>query len=112
MDRNFIDFIEKMLSVTLGGVGTWLAVRTFYERRHQETLDRYAQAREKTYAAERDFEHLRRNQEQMKESLKLLDDEQTETRADLKELKGMLFAMFGRQGDSISGIFANREKKE
>ena len=110
--NNWTDFIEKMLSVSLGGVGTWLAVRTFYEKRHQETLDRYAQSREKAYAAERDFEHLRKNQEQMKESLKLLDDELTETRADFKELKGMLFAMFGRQGDSISGIFANREKKE
>lgn len=112
-DSNWVDFLQKILSVVLGATGTWLAVRSFYEKKHQETLDRYAQSREKSYAAERDFEHLRRNQEQMKDALKMLDDELTETREDFKELKGMLYATFNRVGvDSISGVFANRKREE
>jgi ABC-type nickel/cobalt efflux system permease component RcnA len=109
---NWTEFLEKMVSVLLGGVGTWLAVRSFYEKRHQETLDRYATCKQKEYAAERDFEHLRRNQEQMKEALRVLDDELTETRADFKELKGMLVVVFSQSGESISGIFAHRREKQ
>lgn len=112
MNGQIIDFSEKLVSALFAGIGTWLAVRSFYEKKHQETLDRYAQAREKSYAAERDFNHLRNNQEQMKEALKMLDQEQSETREDLKELKGMLFALFGRSGESISGILAHKEKHE
>lgn len=112
VDASWSDFIQKVASLAIGSIGAWLGLKTFYEKRHQETLDRYAQSREKSYAAERDFEHLRRNQEQMKESLRMLDDELTETRADFKELKGMLFAMFGRSDESISGIFAHRKKQE
>lgn len=112
MNHDLIDFLEKMISVIIGGFGTWLGARAFYEKRHQETLDRYAQSREKAYAAERDFQHLRNNQEQLKELLKVLDDELTETREDFKELKGMLYAAFNRVGvDSISGIFARKEKE-
>jgi len=111
-NANWIDFFQKMFSVFIGGLGTYLAARSYYEKRHQETLEKFAQSREKAYAAERDFEHLRRNQEQMKESLRVLDGELTDTRADFKELKGMLMVAFGRAGDSISGIFAYKEKKE
>ncbi|GEM_PF-4522043 len=107
-----LTFAEQLISLSLGAAGTYLALRTFYEKKHQETLDRFAQSQTKAYAAERDFEHLRRNQEQMKESIKLLDDEVSETRADLKEVKGMLTAMFARIGDTVSGIFAHKEKRE
>lgn len=113
MNPGWTDFAEKMLSVLLGAIGTGIAVRSFYEKRHQETLDRYAQSREKAYAAERDFQHLKANQEQLKETLRIIDDELSETREDLKELKGMLFATFSRVGvDGISGIFGQKERKE
>ena len=110
--NSWIDFASKSIPMFLAGVGTWLGVRSFYEKKHQEVLDRYATGREKAYAAERDFAHLSRNQEQMKEALKQLDDELTETRADFKELKGMLYTMFNRTDETLSGIFAKRERKE
>ncbi|UBF28320.1 hypothetical protein K9N68_10815 [Kovacikia minuta CCNUW1] len=109
MNSSIIDYAEKMFSLSLGAIGTWLALRTFYEKRHQETLDRYASSQQKAYAAERDFEHLRRNQEQMKEALKMFDEELSETREDVREIKGMMVATIGKMGESISGILHRRE---
>lgn len=107
------DFFQKVVSAFLGMVGTWIAVRSYYEKRHRETMDRNAISVQKAYAAERDFEHLRKNQEQIKEAIKILDDELTDTREDFKELKGMLMVFFGKAGESVSGIFGHRgEKKE
>jgi len=106
------DYFQKMFSLCLGAVGTWLALRSFYEKRHQETLQRFADGKQKEYAAQRDFEHLKRNQEQMQQSLRLLDEEIDGTKQDLKEIKGMLAIAFNRAGESISGIFGYREKEK
>lgn len=77
---------------------------------------------EKRYAAERDFQHLRRNQEQMADAIssidKFLDDRLDEQRGELKEIKSLCIsvsqrfeiiltrlesnsAIFGRKGKSI-----------
>lgn len=102
------DFLQKVFSAGLGIIGTWLAVRSYYEKRQRELSDRNALGVQKAYAAERDFEHLKRDQEQMKEALKLLDDEISNNREDVKEIKGMLITSFGRSGES--GFFGKQEK--
>lgn len=109
---DWTDYLQKLFSVGLGIVGTWITVHTFYAKRNKEIMDRYASSQTKEYAAQRDFDHLKNNQEQMKEALKILDDELTETRADFKELKGMLMVFFGKSEQSISGIFGHRKEKE
>ncbi len=111
MNKELIDFAEKLFSLTLGAIGTWLALRAFYERRHQETLNRHATSQQKEYAAQRDFEHLKRNQDQMKEALKVFDDELQATREDVKEIKGMLTAWFGKMESPISGILGHRNQR-
>ncbi len=107
--QNWTDFLEKMFSLSLGAIGTWLALKTFYERRHKETLERFAEGRQKEYAAERDFEHLRRNQEQLKVNLSALDDELQDAKADVKEIKGMISVFLARFNDSSSNIWGKRE---
>jgi hypothetical protein len=107
-----IDFFEKVFSLLLGVMGTWVAVSSYYRKRHQETLSRYADGEKKAYAAERDFNHLRNNQEQMKEALRMLDDELRNTRDDFLEVKGILIATLNHIGTSESQIFAHRKKKE
>lgn len=107
--QNWTDFLEKMFSLSLGAIGTWLALKTFYEKKHQETLNRFAEGKQKEYAASRDFEHLRRNQEQLKENLAALDDELQDAKENVKEIKGMLVVFLSRFNDSVSNIFGKRE---
>ncbi len=108
VNRETVDFVEKLLSASIGIVGTWLALRSFYERKHKEVLDRYADSQKKEYAAQRDFEHLRRNQEQMKESFRELDDELSKTREDMRELKGMLTTWTNRMNASLLDGFGHK----
>ncbi len=73
---------------------------------------------EKRYAAERDFAHLRRNQEQISNALatidKFLDDKLDEQRGELKEIKAHCLALSQRfeviltRLEVNSGIFATR----
>lgn len=106
---DWTDFTQKILSALFGIIGTWLALNAYYQKKHQETLDRYATGKQKEYAAERDFQHLKRNQEQMQEALKLLDEEVSDNREDVKEIKGMMISSFGRSGES--GFFGKQEKR-
>lgn len=104
-----IDLAEKLISVLFGAAGAWIALKTFYERKHQETLDRFADARKKEYAAQRDFEHLRRNQEQMRGAIEQLDRDFEEIRETFGEIKGMLAVILRGNNESISGVFGKRK---
>jgi hypothetical protein len=63
---------------------------------------------EKRYAAERDFSHLRRNQEQISNSLGLIDKELDERfhnlNMELVQIKSLLMAILAKSGDSVSSI--------
>ncbi|MBD2090213.1 hypothetical protein H6F67_10150 [Microcoleus sp. FACHB-1515] len=75
---------------------------------------------QKSYAAERDFRHLRNNQESHAKALAMVDGEVKELRDEIAErfhrqetelvqIKSLLMAQFARNGDSISGIFGRKE---
>lgn len=106
------DFAEKMVSLALGAIGTYLALRAFYEKKHNETVERLKTATTKEYAAQRDFEHLRRNQENIGISIKLLDDELKETREDFLEIKGMLMVVLNRVNFTDSGILGHKPQEK
>jgi hypothetical protein len=77
---------------------------------------------EKRYAAERDFAHLRRNQEQISNGLaaidKFLDDRLDEQRGELKEIKALCLSLSQRfeiiltRLESNSAIFARKKRPE
>lgn len=50
----------------------------------------YGSAQKKAYAAERDFQHLRRNQEQLAEALKLIDKEVEQVNVKLVRLESLI----------------------
>lgn len=75
---------------------------------------------QKSYAAERDFRHLRNNQESHAKALAMVDSEVKELRDELAErfhrqdteliqIKSLLMAQLAKNGDSISGIFGRKE---
>ncbi len=80
----------------------------------------YRGAVEKSYAAQRDFGHIRRNQEQMLSAIDQLesewDDRLQAQQAELKEIKAYVFSLSQRfevilaRLDANSGIFASRKK--
>lgn len=69
---------------------------------------------EKSYAAERDFNHIKRNLEQLSQHLNLVSEESDELRSEIREIKSIVTA-FSQRLDSIlirletqSGIFGRR----
>ena len=72
----------------------------------------YANSQKKAYAAERDFNHLRRNQEQMKESIKMLSSEVDELLADVKTLTAVFNLLLAKNNDSVSGLLGYKDKHE
>ena len=77
---------------------------------------------EKRYAAERDFQHLRRNQEQMSDAIasidKFLDDRLDEQRGELKEIKALCISVSQRfeiiltRLEANSAIFARKQRPD
>ena len=63
---------------------------------------------EKKYAAERDFAHLRRNQEQIASGIVAVNDEIDERfhamNLELVQIKALLMAVLAKSGDGTSGI--------
>lgn len=106
----WFDPFKDVFSVVVGGIGSWLALRSFYEAKHKEAMQRYADSQTKAYAAERDFNHLRNNQEQLKSSMALMDQEVDEVKSDVKEVKALLSVILARSGGSASGFFDKREE--
>lgn len=67
---------------------------------------------EKAFAAQRDFQHLKRNQEQIVMALQDIAKEQDEKLNDLTlemvRLNALLTASMAKSGDSVSGIRNDR----
>lgn len=75
---------------------------------------------QKSYAAERDFRHLRNNQDSHAKALAMVDNEVKELRdeitdrfhrqeTELVQIKSLLMAQFAKNGDSISAILRGKE---
>lgn len=90
-----------LAGLVLGIFGAWLsfdsrnrAVLKEKQRELEQERERYADSEKKKYAAERDFNHLKRNQEQLKEGLKLISQELEERvdklEAGLQKIEWML----------------------
>lgn len=76
------DFLFTLIGTVLGIIGAFLALEKRNrdilkdkQRQIEEERERYATSKQKEYAAQREFEHLKRNQEQMRESLKFISEE-------------------------------------
>ena len=102
--QNFATF----LGLTFGLISCFIAVRNHIKSINKEWRDRWetekqrqAQGEVKAYAAERDFNHLRTNQEQIKESIKLLQDDTEDHNKLLIELK-TLQAQQAKQVDRLA----------
>lgn len=89
-----IETIISVASFMFGVGGTLWAV-----------LQWYAISQTKRYAAERDFQHLRTNQEQMAQNLRVLMDELEECNRNVQDLARLASILLARSGDeSMSGI--------
>ncbi len=72
----------------------------------------YGVSERKKYAAEREFNHLRNNQEQMQRSLEILSKEVDALCADMKTQSARFKLLLSQSGQTISGIFAHKPKKD
>jgi hypothetical protein len=65
----------------------------------------YSEARTKSYAAERDFQHLKRNQEQMQDLLLRVDSQNEKLSEDVRLMQRLMHVVITKLGDdSISGL--------
>ncbi len=71
----------------------------------------FSTSERKRYAAEREFVHLRNNQEQMKRSLELFGRELDELNADMKSQNACFQMLLSQNGQTISGLFAHKPKR-
>lgn len=72
----------------------------------------YASTQKKAYAAQRDFEHLRRNQEQMKQGIEQLMKEVDALGDDMKTQSALFNLLMARSGESVSGILGYRKPRD
>lgn len=125
--------------VSVGGLfvaitGTYITVRNFYDKRRNEDRDRqrqeldrlrvereaelekYAEGKQKAYAAERDFQHLMRKYDSLSSSITtLMDYQRNEVQGietDLKEVKGMLTAVLVELKGSETAVMRFLKKSE
>lgn len=71
----------------------------------------FSTSERKRFAAEREFVHLRNNQEQMKRSLEILSKEFDDMAMDFKTQSACFQLLLSQTGQSISGIFAHKPKR-
>ena len=76
------DALPTLAGVLFGAIGCYLGVRTYtrdlkkeWQSKLQSEIDRNADSKVKAYAAERDFNHLKNNQEQLKLAVTDLQDD-------------------------------------
>lgn len=91
-------------SFSLGVGSTLFAIVQWNTQRRAEQAAKIAENTKKSYAAERDFEHLRKNYTQMNEYLKLLGDEVKEQRQDIRNLTQLAQILVSRGEGDISGV--------
>ncbi|WP_348251994.1 hypothetical protein [Leptolyngbya sp. FACHB-1515] len=96
-----IELTATFAGLLFGSIGTLLTVRNHvrqinkdWREKWEMEINRQSQAKVKEYAAQRDFEHLQRNQEQIKESIKLLQDDREHQNRSLVELETMVKALY------------------
>lgn len=101
MNSDGVNILVGMGGLILTSIGTYLAVRSFYQqlvgakqRQIQAMIDEKAAAATKAYAAQRDFEHLKRNQEQLKVGLTHLSGDLEKNEKLLLELSIKFNAVF------------------
>lgn len=98
-----IEVIATLTGVIGGVIGTFLAIRGHmiqvrrdYEKRLAEEMNRQSEAKVKEYAAQRDFEHLRRHHEQLKEAVHQIDVDMERIKETLLELQVVSKGAFNR----------------
>jgi septal ring factor EnvC (AmiA/AmiB activator) len=69
----------------------------------------FSTSERKRFAAEREFEHLKRNQEQMKQSSASLAKEIDNLSDDMKTLTAVFNVMLSQQGQSVSGLLGYKK---
>lgn len=70
----------------------------------------YADAEKKRYGEERDFKHLKGNQEQMQLSLASLSKEIDYLSDDVRTLTAVFNVMLAQQGQSVSGLLGYKKR--
>lgn len=75
-------------------------------------LQYYSSSEKKKFAAEREFMHLKRNQEQMQQCLAKVMDELDDQGDDMKTMAACFNLLLSQSGQSISGIFAHKKRNE
>lgn len=76
------------------------------------SLQWYGNSQKKAYAAERDFQHLRRNQEQMKLAIENLASEVDDLSDSMKTMTAVFNMLIIKTGQSVSGILGCKKKEE
>ncbi len=111
MDNVDVKSILAVLTFLAGAGSTAVAMLKSRAVEDKKRLEAYASAETKRYAAERDFNHLRNNQEQMKISIRELSREIDGMQADLQTQIGLFQALMLNSGQTVSGIFAHKPKR-
>lgn len=98
-----LEVVATLTGILFGAIATLIGVRSYiqnirrdWQQRLQAEMDKQADSKLKAYAAERDFNHLRNNQEQMKQAVSKLQDESEEMSHVLIELKTLQTAINNR----------------
>ena len=89
-----LGIVATVCGIIFGMVAMSLSLRNHirqikqdFERRLAEEMNRQSEAKVKAYAAQRDFEHLDRHQEQLKLAVAELQDDFTEMEKKLLEMQ-------------------------
>ncbi|WOB42970.1 hypothetical protein HNI00_07240 [Thermoleptolyngbya oregonensis NK1-22] len=98
-----IEIVATLIGILAGIVGTFLSVqghmrsvRKDYQARLDAEFQRQADAKVKEYAAQRDFEHLKRHHEQLKALVLELQKDEEALKDEVLELKVLSKGAFAR----------------
>ena len=75
-------------------------------------LQYFSTNEKKKFAAEREFQHLKRNQQQMQQALDKMMEELDELSDDMKTQNACFNMLLSQSGQSLSGIFAQKKRNE
>ncbi len=75
-------------------------------------LQYYSSSEKKKFAAEREFQHLKNNQQQMQQALNKMMDELDDLSDDMKTQNACFNLLLSQSGQSLSGIFAQKSRNE
>ena len=96
-----IEIAATFAGLLFGSIGTLLTVRNHvrtinrdWREKWETEMHRKAQAEVKEYAAQRDFQHLSKHQDQMKEAIKLLQDETDDQSKTLVEVQTTMKGLY------------------